>query len=333
MVEPDQTKRFKNAETALKVLLPLDLIRIPEVNFDKSELNFIANSVGEKLSQTITLSNNIPDTLLEGSWSVSPHPSDPPHTPDIHSWITFSPKYFQDNNVHCLVNVDTSQLKADRDYQRKLVLTSNAEPENYELNLNVKTAPINLDISIPPYSLIAVICLILAVLSVFLSLASILYPYNNVLLPWIFIFLFIAGISVVMGAICDYETYGAIWGGICALIGLAGGFIGVIIGFFVGAVIGIITWTYIVNKAEGLIYRRFSQRGFKKKTTALYLSLTMITAYLTGAGVVFGFNPYLFSVLGATALPLAGMLIYPSLKLKKLTAEYRRQESQKLIES
>ena len=53
---------------------------------------------------------------------------------------------------------------------------------------------------------------------------------------------------------------------------------------------------------------------------------------ITGIGAVIGFNSYLLTGLTASALPLAGMLIYPPLKLRRLKAQYRRQESQNLIE-
>jgi serine/threonine protein kinase len=95
MIEPDVPKRFANAEIALKVLKPLDIIRVPVIKLDKLELRFIASCIDERLSQTITISNEIPETILEGQWSVLPHPKDPPHTPDSHKWIRFSPKKFK----------------------------------------------------------------------------------------------------------------------------------------------------------------------------------------------------------------------------------------------
>ncbi len=60
--------------------------------------------------------------------------------------------------------------------------------------------------------------------------------------------------------------------------------------------------------------------------------LTAATGILTGIGAVIGFNSYLLAGLTAAALPLAGMLIYPPLKLVRLKAQHRRQESQNLIE-
>lgn len=165
MVKPLPTNRYQNAKSALKALHPLDLIRIPEVRLDKLELNFEANSVGQKLSQTITVTNNTPDTILQGKWSVSPHENDPPHNPDSHSWISFSPQEFKGNQVDCVVKVDTSQLKADRNYEREIVLISNARQENYYVKVKVKTAAIKLNVSLPPYGLIIASGLVLALIS------------------------------------------------------------------------------------------------------------------------------------------------------------------------
>jgi serine/threonine protein kinase len=64
MVAPDPSKRFANAKTALKGLQPLYVTRYPSVEISKSSLEFKATSLGEKLTQTITLSNSTPETIL-----------------------------------------------------------------------------------------------------------------------------------------------------------------------------------------------------------------------------------------------------------------------------
>ena len=137
MVEPVRTNRYQNAQLALEALKPLNLLRIrePEVFLDKLELDFVADSVGQQLIQTITITNPIPDTMLAGKWSVSAHPNDPPHTPDSHSWISFLPRQFEGNQVNCVVRVDTSKLKANTNYEREIVLSSNAKQENYHLKV------------------------------------------------------------------------------------------------------------------------------------------------------------------------------------------------------
>ncbi|MGA1411625.1 MAG: protein kinase domain-containing protein, partial [Prochlorotrichaceae cyanobacterium] len=139
MVAPDPKKRFPDAATALEALKPLYVKRTPEVKLSCTTLNFEATKVGEKLSQTITLTNSVPETVLEGHWEVAPHPNDPPHTPDRHPWISFSPKTVQGNEVTCKVTVDTSHLQTERQGSRQLILHCNAKnPEN--LILQVWTA-------------------------------------------------------------------------------------------------------------------------------------------------------------------------------------------------
>jgi hypothetical protein len=54
---------------------------------------------------------------------------------------------------------------------------------------------------------------------------------------------------------------------------------------------------------------------------------------LTGVGAAFGFNLLVLTGLGVTGIPLGVGLINPPLKLRKLKAEYRRRESQNLIDS
>ena len=68
MVEPNPVNRFQNAEEALKALNPLYVMRVPEVKLNKSELNFVADKARQTLTQTITVSNKIPDTILQGKW-------------------------------------------------------------------------------------------------------------------------------------------------------------------------------------------------------------------------------------------------------------------------
>lgn len=174
MVEPNPSNRFQNAQEALKALQPLYVMRIPEIKVNKKELNFVAQSIGEKLSQTIMIRNDVPDTILEGSWSVLPHKNDPPHTPDSHSWIKFSPKKFKDNDIKCTVNIDTSKLKADRVYKRVIVLNTNGKEENCNFSLKLKTAKINLNVPIPPYDVIINYMLFFIIIS-----SNLLYLYRH----------------------------------------------------------------------------------------------------------------------------------------------------------
>ncbi|GCA71867.1 serine/threonine-protein kinase D [Microcystis aeruginosa NIES-2519] len=154
MVEPEPVNRFPDAKTALEALQPLYIVRIPDITFDKSELRFFAGKVGERLSPTITLKNTVSETILQGQWYVAPHPNDPPHTPDDHVWIRITPKRFEahyEEEVTCTITIDTSKLKADKFYQREIVLESNANEERICFNVSIQTAKIKFDVAFPPY--------------------------------------------------------------------------------------------------------------------------------------------------------------------------------------
>jgi hypothetical protein len=166
MVQPKQKDRFTNAELALESLKPVDVIRVVGVDFKtvaaleavklldvkrvagvdfKTLLEFKANRLGKKLTQSFMVKNPISDTLLEGRWEVAPHPQDPPHTPDNHAWISVTPAQFSANNIRCKVHVDTSKLMADKQYKRQLILHSNAYPASRTLTVKVQTAALPIE--------------------------------------------------------------------------------------------------------------------------------------------------------------------------------------------
>ncbi|MCX7595847.1 MAG: serine/threonine protein kinase [Fischerella sp.] len=66
MVQPRLKDRFANAKQALDALIPLDITRCPQVKFSHQIQDFEATCLGEKIKQTITIENLIPDTSLEG---------------------------------------------------------------------------------------------------------------------------------------------------------------------------------------------------------------------------------------------------------------------------
>ena len=169
MVAPDPSKRFADAKVALKGLQPLYVTRYPSVEISKLSLEFKATSLGEKLTQTITLSNSTPETILEGRWEVEPHPNDPPHTPDSHAWISFSPKQFKGNQVDCRVTVDTSKLFAEAIGKRTILLNTNDVTTPNVLALNIDTAPLPLENKVAPYFEISIYLFISIALSLFSS--------------------------------------------------------------------------------------------------------------------------------------------------------------------
>ncbi|MEG4232218.1 serine/threonine-protein kinase [Microcoleus sp. Pol11C3] len=142
MVAPRLQDRYKSAADALAVLQSLDVSCLPKVRSNRDRLNSIATDYREILTQSLVISNPIPDTILCGRWEVAPHPSDPPHTPYDHPWISFEPQNFENNEVDCQIIIDTGKLLADKIYNRQLVLHANSEPDTYTIELQVTTSPL-----------------------------------------------------------------------------------------------------------------------------------------------------------------------------------------------
>jgi serine/threonine protein kinase len=159
MVQPKLRDRFVDGKTALKALETLSIIRIPRVELSATKLFFQVSQLGDKVTRTVNISNSVSDTLLQGRWEVASHPQDPPHTPDSHSWITIQPGEVNSNNCDCRIQVDSSQLMADKVYERQLFLFTNAYPEMYILKIKVETAKIPLSERKLPYA--ALFCLFL----------------------------------------------------------------------------------------------------------------------------------------------------------------------------
>ncbi|ELS33511.1 MULTISPECIES: serine/threonine protein kinase [Pseudanabaena] len=142
MVAPDPSKRFADAKTALESLKPLYVVRVPEVKFDKSSLEFTSKKLGESLSQTITISNSIPETILEGHWEVAPHRRDPSQNhDDHHAWISFKPTKIRGNQTTCEITVNTKKLSSSSQFIRQLIFVSdNAIPSKNIISLTVSTS-------------------------------------------------------------------------------------------------------------------------------------------------------------------------------------------------
>ncbi|MGB3496548.1 MAG: serine/threonine-protein kinase [Elainellaceae cyanobacterium] len=157
LVEPRPENRHSSAKAALLELRSLDVHRVPKLKIDPQTLKFEASQQGDRLEQTVTLINSIPDTVLSGRWEVMPHASDPPHTPDAHPWIHVSPQYFEGNKVRCRIRVDTQRLELNRRFTRQICLYTNAVQESKPLTLTVKTASLSPPL---PYRLMAIASLI-----------------------------------------------------------------------------------------------------------------------------------------------------------------------------
>ncbi|MBE9090652.1 protein kinase [Microcystis aeruginosa LEGE 11464] len=159
MVERDVEKRFQNAQEALEALKPLYLIRSPIVQLSASELVLTANEINENITSSITVINDIPNTILQGEWSIVSHENDL-YSRNSHPWITITPHTFEGNHHEFIVTVDTSHLMADKIYERELILISNTDQKSKKLKLIVNTAPLPIEkVKHPPYLLLASVLL------------------------------------------------------------------------------------------------------------------------------------------------------------------------------
>ena len=131
----------------------------------ESVVKFTATRLGEKLTQTVTVENPVPDTVLSGRWEVAPNPQDPPHTPDSHLWIRVEPASFHQNNTVCQILVDTSNLMADKLYKRQLLLHTDAYPETYPITVRVQTAPLPIERRKVPYGGLLSVFLVVVIIS------------------------------------------------------------------------------------------------------------------------------------------------------------------------
>ncbi|MGK7878054.1 MAG: serine/threonine protein kinase [Xenococcaceae cyanobacterium] len=145
MVQSKQKDRYVSAAIAKEALSGISVIPVPEVHISQNSLQFKAAKLGEKITQTITVSNPIPRTVLKGRWEVAPHPNDPPHPPPAyHPWISFSQEEFKGNQVECSITVDTSNLIANKVYTREILLQTNSEPSTHKLTVEVHPGSIPL---------------------------------------------------------------------------------------------------------------------------------------------------------------------------------------------
>jgi serine/threonine protein kinase len=151
VVQPDPKDRYPDAEAAFNAFKPLYVKRVPEAIVSSSVLEFTASKLGERITQTLMVRNNVPETVLEGWWEVAPHPSDPPHTPNSHAWISFGSRKFSGNANECSIVVNTDKLMAEKVYKRQILLHSNSSKEIEHLDLMVRTAEIPLEADRLPY--------------------------------------------------------------------------------------------------------------------------------------------------------------------------------------
>lgn len=338
--------RFDNAMTALQ-MIPDHGLRQPQVGFSQTRIDLAARTRGERLTTTITLDNLVPNTTLTGDWQVAFHANDPTPNSIDHSWISFSPVSFAQNNVTTQIEIDTSKLMTGCTYKRILLLKSNAHPSTHAIDLAVQTAPLPLlRPQGTPYPLLLGLlagCWIVAWLLTALSPDhSSLYPSVSNMLIALAIFgnglgLQIAGwflheakldspvarIITIVGTIAV-----ALVTPLCLLLNVTApdiltSAVTIGISLFGGCLLGII---------NGLTINRFWQRGFRPKFS---IGLSLLTGLLgIGLGLSQGFalsNPWMTFSLIANAVGIATLLTYLPIEQAKAIAHYRRNVECRLI--
>jgi len=313
MVEPQLKARYPDAVTALEALRPIYVIRLPEAKFSQSSLEFTATQLNETLTQAVTITNSIPETLLEGTWEVAPHLSDAPHTPISHSWISFNPAKFANNRAECKIIVDTRSLMADRHYNREVLLHTNSSPETYRLDIQVQTASIPIKTKKLPYGSLCLLLLsawfmvgagtvaVGAGVWVVLLAGAVLAGSAGALLA------VAARSNSLLGAVATF----IVWGALGAWVGVGAGFV----------------WLLLA----GIVVKTHRQRGFSLKYALGISFLTTALGITLGMGFQVGvLNPLIILALTGTTLPWAAMIMAPPLRQAKLIAKYRQSEQQRI---
>ncbi|MEB3181101.1 MAG: protein kinase [Nostocaceae cyanobacterium] len=362
LVAPKPLDRFDSAETALKALKSVYLMRLPAVQLSQSSIEFTAASITERLTQTITITNSIPETILEARWEVAPHHHDPPHTPDTHAWIFFTPAQFQANQVQCRITVDTTQLIPGKVYQRRIILHTNASPETYTLAVQVKTTShsdantrrlfylhslaafsdylivgwaiaylgvVNLGVIMAVDATVVVSIPALAATVVVFGMGSM----NKALSSW-----FLPGdaVGIITGG-CTGLLLGGVTGAIAggwaiALTGFGGGALGgILAGLGVGAVTGAVTGALTRAGTKALTAARAGVRlmTYSRGVARWTSMLTAATGISWGVSLYVGLlNPYVWLALTTTHLPIAAMLVYLPINRRRLmVAEHQRERN------
>lgn len=342
MVKPRLKERYSDAETALQALLkPSSVYRVPEAKLSSDFLRFQATQLGERLTQTVSINNSIPETLLEGYWEVAPHLQDPPHTPNAHTWISFSPPQFKGNSAKCQVQIDTSKLVAGWYYERELLLHTNTLPDTHRLTIIVKTAPLPLKIKPLPYKWISwwlvfstinssfylsgmgigqlsvtegIIAFAMDILLQSISGASTQVKVTECARRGFFFGIFIAGLIVVLHQFwSDDLVVGIIFVITCAIL------CAILCASLAVLAKLISPWL----PSQGLLEKNVTS----DRITLIALLLSILLGGVLGIGLVTSLvNPPILLSIAGLGVSLTGTLLYPVVKHRQLIARYRKSE-------
>lgn len=327
IVQPDPKDRYPDAEAAFNAFKPLYVKRVPEAIVSSSVLEFTASKLGERITQILMVRNNVPETVLEGWWEVAPHPSDPPHTPNSHAWISFGARKFSGNNNECSIVVNTDKLMAGKVYKRQLLLHSNSSEEREELDLIIRTADIPIQADDLPYQnlmfLLFLIGGITLILNIYISgFASLLVGLIIVVLP-------------ILGVISFFSMYTEAGAGGCLgliILGMFGNVITPLGKYYYNrysfdAIIPLLIMIGMMYIAVMLIKDIFHDPN-PESYPLLWTSMFFVIFSGVLVPFVFSINSSLLIALGLIVVlaPTISVLLYPKLKHKKLISKYRDSE-------
>jgi serine/threonine protein kinase len=291
IVQPDPKDRYPDAEAAFNAFKPLYVKRVPEAIVSSSVLDFTASKLGERITQTIAVRNNVSDTVLEGWWEVAPHPSDPPHTPNSHAWISFGSRKFSGNANECSIVVNTDKLMAGKVYKRKIFLHSNSSKDLEELALNIKTAEVPIKVNTLTVNQL-IILLVLSLIS-----SSILTP--TVIIFWISSYTLLGNNAILANFVSTS---------------------------FVGFLTVVVRFGFFHEKDNNSL-RKPKINPLKR---IVFLLITLSEILLFGTYISFLHYRwsmiYFICVLILTLVILILTLIHPNIKHKKLVSKYRDSE-------
>lgn len=335
MVEPRLKDRFPNAVAALAAI-PTSPVRPPEAQFSQTNLAFRANRIGQLLTQTITVTNPIPETTLEGHWEVAPHSHDP--AADLYRWIFVEPLTLMGNQTECQIYVDTRKLMAGKTYTRKLLLQTNTLAKTYSVNLQVQTAPVPIQDSPLAYSIVMLLGLF------------------SLTIGW-----FTTWIVLVVGTVAessDAATFGAVLG---AAIGLeaaawlmrsSGWRIGATGSTLAAITLGVAAFTKVITgaiaTAESVIFmsagagllsgvitglaigtgiEKLITKGTQRPFAIAVALLTTTLGVGLGLSLIVGLaNPLLIAIVAIPSLALIALILHLNLQQANTVFAHRRAE-------
>ncbi|KAM3092550.1 serine/threonine protein kinase [Phormidesmis sp. 146-12] len=332
MVEPSVKARFSNAKVALEAL-PDHPMRLPDARLSQSTLEFTVNRPGEVLTQTVTVTNLIPDTLLQGRWQVASHPSD-----QAHPWITVAPAQFESNHADCEISIHSDRLIPNKLYDRKLLLHANTATQTYTLTLHIRTSPIRLKLR--SATMVPLVVLNAFAISTAWLISSIALITGTVALASSGVILGTAA-GVAVG--CEVAAWmlsvaGASSGANAGVIaGVATGVLTVLIALtqtialpgaalLAGVAIGFVGGG-ILGGATGVVVEHFVSRKIKPEAATLISLLTTAFGVSLGLGLTFGFSASVVPVaMAGSGLPLGFLLVYGLMQRVRVFNNNRRSE-------